>query len=111
MTIEVVSLEEARELGLGEILDYEETENGYLCTFQDDFSEAVSAPEHVSEERYVVCCDYDERSKLYVTSKSVSFYLNDAKLFDKTTASRKAFFMSKRGGYKWRKELYQGGVF
>ena len=100
VTMETVSIEEAREMAYdGKVIDFDETENGFLCTFLQQVNSAVNKIK--AEKKFVICCN-TSTGPMYLSKNGTTFYLKDAKSFSEKEAKTKAFFMNKRGSYSWR---------
>ncbi len=102
VTMEVVSLADASEMAVdGRVIDYELTDNGYKCRFLSEIS-SMNSEALVKEKKevYVICASCSG-STLFVAQKGVTYNFSNAKRFDKTAASQKAFFMRKRGSLDW----------
>ena len=100
VTMEVVSLNEAEEMAYNNrIIDFEPTENGYLCTFLSEVHEKM--PKIEVETKYLVYTE-TQSGVMYVSKKGkTTFYFSEAKTFSEKEAKTKAFFMTKNGFYKW----------
>lgn len=100
VTREVISIEEAREMSCdGKIINYEPTDNGYLCTFLEEEAKVISKP----KKDWIVFCDTGS-GRIYASEHGISFYPNEAKHFSESNAKTKAYFMTLNGIYDWMAE-------